>query len=144
MSILRPPVLLAVCLGLFASAGTSVDARAEATAPNDVMQCDRAGEPGRVRCTVETLATPGRTISWAEVEIVSVPEFALALRGRVGPQDATSKERTRWRFALALASKRTGRGEVVARVRVVECTDDKRCFTREGRAATEIVVGAAP
>jgi hypothetical protein len=106
------------------------------------MQCDRAGEPGRVRCSVETLASAGKSIEWAEVEIVSVPDFAIALRGRVGPLDAASKEPGRWRFALALASKRSGRGEVVARVRVVECTEDKRCVTREGRVATEVVVGS--
>jgi hypothetical protein len=127
----------------FAVFGGAGDRALAADAPAlESMQCDRAGEPGRVRCSVETLATAGKSIEWAEVEIVSVPDFAIALRGRVGPLDAASKEATRWRFALALASKRSGRGEVVARVRVVECTEDKRCTTREGRVSTELVVGS--
>jgi hypothetical protein len=134
--------LAAVVSALAVLVGVPGASRA-ADPPLDSMQCDRAGEPGRVRCSVETLASAGKTIEWAEVEIVSVPDFAIALRGRLGPLDAASKEPARWRFALALASKRTGRGEVVARVRVVECTDDKRCTTREDRIVTEIVVGSS-
>ena len=106
------------------------------------MLCDRAGEPGRVRCTVEVHAVEGLVISWAEVEIVGVPEFAVPLRGRLGPSDAASKEPARWRFPLALASRRLGRGEVLARVRTVECNTDKRCVTREAIVKTEMVVGA--
>jgi hypothetical protein len=106
------------------------------------MQCDRAGEPGRVRCSVEVRAGEGLAISWAEVEIVSVPEFAVPLRGRLGPSDAASKESGRWRFPLALASRRLGRGEVVARVRTVECNTDKRCVTREATVKADVVVGS--
>ena len=106
------------------------------------MQCDRAGEPGRVRCSVEVHALEGLGISWAEVEIIGVPEFAVPLRGRLGPSDAASKEPARWRFPLALASRRVGRGEVTARVRTVECNADKRCVTREALVKTEMVVGS--
>ena len=137
---MRRFLVAAVVSCAFAVLGGGERANA-ADPPLDSMQCDRAGEPGRVRCSVETLASAGKTIDWAEVEIVSVPDFVIALRGRVGPPDAASKEPSRWRFALGLASKRTGRGEVVARVRVVECTEDKRCATRETRVATDIVVG---
>ncbi len=115
---------------------------AHAAGPEDSMQCDRAGEPGRVRCSVEVRATEGLGISWAEVEIVGVPEFAVPLRGRLGPSDAASKEPSRWRFPLALASRRLGRGDVTARIRTVECNVDKRCVTREALVKTEMVVGS--
>src|SRR4051812_42447318 len=56
------------------------------------MQCDRAIEPGRVRCSVEVHADPGRSIAWADVVIVSLPDFASALKGRIGREDTTVKE----------------------------------------------------
>lgn len=133
-----PLALLFVCL----LAGQGVEPSARAAGPEDSMQCDRAGEPGRVRCSVEVRAQEGLAISWAEVEIVGVPEFAVPLRGRLGPSDAASKEPTRWRFPLALVSRRLGRGEVSARVRTVECNAEKRCVTREAQVKTEMVVGA--
>ena len=71
---------------------------ARAAEPEDTMQCDRAGEPGRVRCTVEIRASEGLASSWAEVEIITVPEFAAPLRGRLGPLEAASKEPSYTRF----------------------------------------------
>jgi hypothetical protein len=85
------------------------------------MQCDRASEPGRVRCTVETRVEGGRTIAWADVEILSLPDFASALKGRIGPQDALSRDATSTKWALGLVARRAGQGEVKARVRVVAC-----------------------
>jgi hypothetical protein len=85
------------------------------------MQCDRASEPGRVRCTVEVRALGGRTIAWADVVILSLPDFASALKGRIGPQDTLSRDATAAKWGLGLVARRAGQGEVRARVRVVTC-----------------------
>ena len=85
------------------------------------MQCDRANEPGRVRCTVEARVSGGRTLAWADVEILSLPDFASALKGRIGPQDALSRDATTTKWGLGLVARRSGQGEVRARVRVVAC-----------------------
>ena len=85
------------------------------------MQCDRASEPGRVRCAVDVRLVGGRTIAWADVEILALPEFASALKGRIGPQDALSRDATSTKWALGLVARRAGAGEARARVRVVAC-----------------------
>lgn len=85
------------------------------------MQCDRASEPGRVRCTVEARIDGGRTLAWADVEILALPDFASALKGRIGPQDALTRDATSTKWALALVARRGGQGEARARVRVVAC-----------------------
>jgi hypothetical protein len=102
------------------------------------MQCDRASEPGRVRCTVEARIEGGRTLAWADVELVSLPEFASALKGRIGPQDALSRDATSTKWALGLVARRAGQGEARARVRVVACEP-----ARAG-AAAETDGGAPP
>ena len=135
-------LLFPCLLVLGAGIGSGGEPLARAAGPEDSMQCDRAGEPGRVRCSVEVRATEGLGISWVQVEIVGVPEFVVPLRGRLGPSEAASKEPSRWRFPLALASRRLGRGEVTARIRTVECNADKRCVTREAQVKTEMVVGS--
>jgi hypothetical protein len=99
-------------------------ARAQTPPEGDVrasMQCDRANEAGRVRCTVETHVEGGRTIAWADVEILALPDFASALKGRIGPQDALSRDATSTKWALGLVARRAGQGEARARVRVVAC-----------------------
>ncbi len=100
------------------------DASAQPGPENDVkasMQCDRASEPGRVRCSVETRIEGGRTLAWADVELLSLPDFASALKGRIGPQDAVARDATSAKWGLGLVAKRAGQGEVRARVRVVAC-----------------------
>jgi hypothetical protein len=120
-------IAVAAGLGLGTSATvTTVTTRARAqNAPDgDVkasMQCDRASEPGRVRCTVETRIEGGRTLTWADVEILSLPDFASALKGRIGPQDAVARDDVSAKWALGLVARRAGQGEVRARVRVVAC-----------------------
>ena len=102
----------------------AVPAHAEPTAEGDVrasMQCDRASEAGRVRCSVEANVDGGRTIAWADVEILALPDFASALKGRIGPQDALSRDATSTKWALGLVARRAGSGEARARVRVVAC-----------------------
>lgn len=128
-----------------AIASTGGDARAQAqTAPDgDVrasMQCDRASEPGRVRCTVEVRVAGGRTLSWADVEILSLPDFASALKGRIGPQDAIARDPAGTKWALGLVARRPGQGEVKARVRLVAC-EGKRCAPVTVEVKTPIVVG---
>ncbi len=104
------------------------------------MTCDRAGEPGRVRCAVEVRVKEG-TIRWGDVVIRSTPGFALPLKGRIGPNEASLRDASTWRWALALVAKTTGRGEVVADVRVLVCTDDKRCEARSAKVRAEVAVG---
>lgn len=111
----RSAYLLAVLL--FAPS----DAAADAPEVTSTMQCDRATEPGRVRCTVEARSTSARVISWADVEILSLPDFASALKGRIGRDDAISRDPQSTRWALGLVARRAGQGEVKARVRVVAC-----------------------
>jgi hypothetical protein len=114
----------AACLGLAMDAALAGPAHAQSAPENDVkasMQCDRASEPGRVRCSVEARIEGGRTIAWADVEILSLPEFASALKGRIGPQDAVARDATSAKWGFGLVAKRAGQGEVRARVRIVAC-----------------------
>ena len=98
------------------------DARAEeASKLTASMQCDRAAEPGRVKCSVEARATGGRSIAWADVAIVELPELASALKGRIGPSDATARDATSQKWAFGLVARKTGEGEARARVRAVVC-----------------------
>jgi hypothetical protein len=128
-------------LALTASVGLEPrEARADAPVENDLkasMQCDRASEPGRVRCTIEARIEGGRTLAWADVELLSLPDFASPLKGRIGPQDALSRDATSTKWALALVARRAGQGEARARVRVVACE-----AARTGPAEPD--AGAAP
>lgn len=103
------------------------------------MQCDRAGEPGRVRCTVEAKIKEG-TIRWGDVVIRSSPGFALPLKGRIGPNEASLKEPTTWRWALALVAKTTGRGELVADVRLLVCGEGG-CVAKTVETRAKVTVG---
>jgi hypothetical protein len=85
------------------------------------MSCDRAPEPGRVRCSVEARVAGGRSIAWADVAILELPDFTAALKGRIGPADATAREPALQRWAFGLVAKKAGEGEARARVRAVVC-----------------------
>lgn len=130
------------------AAGSRV-AHAETAPESDVlasMQCDRASEPGRIRCAVEVRIEGGRTIAWADVEILSLPEFASALKGRIGPQDAVSRDATTTKWALGLVARRSGQGDVRARVRVVACdrasdAGSPRCAPVTAEVKAQITVG---
>ena len=109
------------------------------------MQCDHASEPGRVRCTVEVRIEGGRTLAWADVEILSLPDFASALKGRIGPQDALTHDATSTRWALGLVARRAGQGEVRARVRVVACSPGatpSRCAPVTVEVSAHLTVGS--
>ncbi len=135
----------AYILHLAAAALASISIEpARAAGPGEVdvlasMQCDRANEPGRVRCTVEARAQGSRTISWADVEILSLPDFASALKGRIGPADALSRDAAEMKWALGLVAKRSGQGEVRARVRVVTCEVRAATSTSAPRCEPSIV-----
>src|SRR5436190_16419948 len=96
-------------------------ARADEQPLQATMSCDRAPEPGRMRCSIEAKVGEGRTIAWADVAILQLPEFATALKGRIGPSDATSREAASTKWAFGLVAKKAGQGEARARVRIVAC-----------------------
>jgi hypothetical protein len=118
----------------------SADARAEDPKLEASMLCDRAPEPGRVRCFVELRAPQDRTISWADVVIQKVPDFVAPLKGRLGQEDTTAKEGARWRWAFGIVAKKTGQGEARALVRVVLC-EGKRCAPVSTEVKATITVG---
>jgi hypothetical protein len=120
---------------LLVSAPVSADDEAGAR-----VTCARAASPGRVRCDVEVHAARG-TIRWGDVEIVQTPSFASALKGRVGPRDATAKDDAAWRWAIALVARQAGAGELVVRVRLVVCTGEQ-CAPRTAVASASVVVGS--
>lgn len=107
------------------------------------MQCDRSSEPGRVRCTAEAHVEGARTIAWADVEIVSIPDFATALKGRIGRDDATFKDATTTKWAFGLVAKKNGQGELRARIRVVVCSQpgESRCVPVVVEVRAPVVVG---
>jgi hypothetical protein len=105
------------------------DAAARPAPPAVAMTCDRADAPGRAHCEVEARVGPEESITWGDVVLVGTPPFVAALRGRIGPDDATAREAHYWRWALALAIRQRGSGSVDARVRLVVCQGD-RCAPR--------------
>lgn len=108
------------------------------------MQCERAGEPGRVRCSIEAQAEAGRTIAWADAVLVSLPEFATALKGRIGREDATVREPGLVKWAFGVVARRGGQGEAKAKVRLVTCdaAAPSRCAPVTVDVHTILVVGS--
>jgi hypothetical protein len=104
------------------------------------MRCERIDSPGRVRCEVEARVAPGESIAAGDVVIVRTPSFVSALRGRIGPHDATTHEAQIWRWALALAARERGSGDVEARVRLVVCRL-ATCTPREVPITARVIVG---
>jgi len=104
------------------------------------MTCEHADGPGRVRCDVEARVGAGESIGWGDVVIVKTPPFVSALRGRIGPPDATAHDPDVWRWALALVAHDKGTGDVEGRVRLAVCKDS-RCFPRELPVTGHVTVG---
>ncbi len=104
------------------------------------MTCERVDAPGRVRCDVEARVAPGESISWGDVVITKTPPFVGALRGRIGPHDATTHDAEVWRWALALVAREKGSGDVEGTVRVVVCKAAS-CTPREVGVIGKVVVG---
>ncbi len=103
------------------------------------LTCERAPAPGRVRCEVEARVGPGESIAWGDVVLLSMPPFASALRGRIGPHDASVREATLWRWAFAVVAREKGRGEIDGRVRMVVCRG-QACSAREVPVAGRVTV----
>jgi hypothetical protein len=103
------------------------------------MQCARVTEPGRVRCDVE--ARSRDAIRWGDVQLLSVPDFAQPLKGRIGPNEATSRDDAVWRWGFAVVARRAGSGDVVARVRLVSCHTDDRCTAHTVELHARLAVG---
>jgi hypothetical protein len=106
------------------------------------LSCERAAEPGRVRCSVEAHVDSTHTIAWGDIAILQLPDFATALKGRIGPGDATARDATSTKWAFGLVAKRAGQGEARARVRVMACeaSAPSRCapLTVEVRAIVAV------
>jgi hypothetical protein len=119
------PFLLSLAL----MTGGSAFAEDDAGTAHATMTCERAATPGRVRCEVEARVGPGESIAWGDVVLIRMPPFATALRGRIGPHDASVREAALWRWAFAVVARENGSGEIEGRVRVVVCRD-QTCATR--------------
>lgn len=104
------------------------------------MTCDPVPGPGRVRCVVDARVADGESISWGDVILVVVPSFLSALRGRIGPHDATVQEAAHWRWGLALVAHGPASGVVEGRVRLVVCRG-ALCEPRQVPIAGAVVVG---
>jgi hypothetical protein len=111
----------------------------DAGSPRATMACEHAGGPGRVRCEVEARVGAGERIAWGDVVLLRTPAFVEALRGRIGPHDATSREADAWRWALAVVAREKGSGELVGRVRLVVCRG-ATCGPRELPVVGRLVV----
>lgn len=108
--------------------------------PPATMTCEHVDGPGRVRCDVEARVGAGESITWGEVVIDKTPAFLSALRGRIGPHDATVHDPDVWRWALALVAHEKGAGDVEGRVRLVVCTD-AMCAPRVLPLKGHVIVG---
>jgi hypothetical protein len=108
-----------------------------------VLSCDPVASPGRVRCAVDARVAAGEAIAWGDVVLTKAPPFVAALRGRIGPHDATARDATAWQWAFALVARAPGRGVVEGRVRLVVCRGES-CGPREIPVAGEVVVGPPP
>lgn len=126
------------------AADVRADVRAEESAPIEAkMQCERASEPGRVRCSIEVRSAAPRTIAWADVAILQLPDFASALKGRIGPDDAMARDASSVKWAFGLVAKRAGQGEARVRVRVVTCEGEGvKCAPQSTEVRAMLNVGS--
>jgi hypothetical protein len=133
------PIACVIVLGAAVLRGGVAVAEEPAHATAKV-ECAHASEPGRVRCEVEVRVPAGTVLKWADVVVTKTPPFAQALRARVGPLEAIAREDTVWRWAMALAARGRGTGELGAQIRIVSCVKEA-CVPAELEVAAEVVVG---
>src|ERR1700683_4123812 len=81
-----------VLAALAPRAGSADLGEEDAGGAHATLTCERAATAGRVRCEVEARVGPGESIAWGDVVLLSMPPFASALRGRIGPHDASVRE----------------------------------------------------
>ncbi len=127
---------------LVLSVTSALSASSAPPAPTVTARCQPTLTPGRVLCEVEAEVSAGR-LSWADAVVVSSPDFARPLRGRVGPSEATARTPRRVRLPVALVATHEGSGELRLRSRVVSCTDDERCTPFERSVSATVQVGQA-
>lgn len=131
---------LAALLLLLVPAPAAADDELAAT-----MTCERAAQPGRVRCAAEVKVTGDRTLAWADVTLVELPDNTSALKGRIGPADATAKDPSHAAWAFGLVAKKAGQGDARAKVRAVVCEavdgGAPRCTPRTIEISAKVVVG---
>jgi hypothetical protein len=130
----------ALVFAFFALVGATETGAEEPAHASAKLECAHASEPGRVHCDIELRAAAGTVLKWADVVIVSAPPFAQVLRARVGPPEASLREDGLWRWAIALAARTRGSGELDARVRLVTCVKDV-CVPSELEVKGAVVVG---
>ena len=104
------------------------------------MTCERIDAPGRIRCEVAARVTSPESIATGDIIIVRMPPFLMALRGRIGPDDATTRDSEVWRWAFALAARERGSGDVEAKARVIVCHGGV-CEPRQAPLIARVVVG---
>jgi hypothetical protein len=131
---------LAAFTALTLSVAPALAQRDAVDAARATMTCEHVAAPGRVRCEVEARVLAGHSISWGEIALQSVPPFATALRGRVGPHDASVREPGLWRWPFALVAREKGAGNVEGQVRVVVCKD-KECAAQAVAVIGRVEVG---
>jgi hypothetical protein len=97
--------------------------------PSATMTCERVNAPGRIKCAVEARVPAARTIAWADVVLIELPEFVTALKGRLGPSDVTAREPAMQAWAYGVVAKKVGEGRARANVRLLVCerVDKPRC-----------------
>ena len=133
---------IAAAAGLLVGAPSTALSQGDAGpgASRAMLTCEHAEGPGRVRCEIEARVEPTEKIAWGDAVLTKVPPFAAPLRGRIGPDDTTSRADDEWRWAFALVAKERGTGDVAARVRLVVCRGNV-CEPREMEAVGRMVVG---
>jgi hypothetical protein len=131
-------------VGVFCGAATlrasALADSSDAAAPPGLLSCEPASKPGRVRCEARVYVAEGESIAWGDVVLLAAPSFVSALRGRIGPHDATIRSPTTWRWEFALVARANGGGDVVGRARLVVCRE-KACLPRELPLVGRVVVG---
>jgi hypothetical protein len=145
----RPPSALGRIVGrallgglLLAPAGTAA-APAGPPGLSVRLECQRRPTPGRVLCEAELELASG-LLRWADVLVVSAPEFARPLRSRVGPSALFMKTEQRQRLQLALAATEIGQGTLTIRARAVFCPEASGRDCRALIQDTEARVAVGP
>jgi hypothetical protein len=139
-------VMRKLAFAIVAAAGVWAESVA-AEPPSDEarLACRREAAPGRVLCELEVEVARGR-LAWADALVERTPEFARALRSRVGPRSATGGTARRLRLPLALAATATGQGELGVRARWVACaplaTGRELCSPRTRMLSARVEVGS--
>jgi len=104
--------------------------------------CDPLPGPGKVHCTVRERSRGG-TFRWGDVIVLSAPSFAPALRTRASAGDASRRDSEGADFAIALAAKSDGAGDLRVLARAVVC-GATGCRPVRAEALAKVVVGAEP